>query len=144
MGSVTLLGDETSDISTKMNMKINHCRSLVGLAIVSFLLSFGHSVVAAPAPAAGLLVQAYSTLEQADHDYKGHRKAAMKQIEAAARLLGVSVRGKGKGHEPQGVSDAQLRSAQGLLQQAQSGLSGKPLRHVNKALQQLSIALNIK
>ena len=125
-------------------MKINLYRSFVGLAVVCFVLSFGQSLVAAPAPAAGLLVQAYTTLEQADHDYKGHRMAAMKQIEAAAKLLGVKVRGDGKGHEQQGVSDAQLRTAQGLLQQAQSGLSGKPLRHVNKALQQLSIALSIK
>jgi hypothetical protein len=125
-------------------MKINLYRSLIGLAFVCFVLSFGQSLVAGPAPAAGLLVQAYSTLEQADHDYKGHRKAAMKQIEAAAKLLGVKVRGDGKGHEKQGVSDAQLRTAQGLLQQAQSGLSGKPLRHVNKALQELSIAFSIK
>jgi hypothetical protein len=39
----------------------------------------------------------------------------LKQIEAAAKLLGVNVRGDGKGHENQGVSDAQLRTAQGLL-----------------------------
>ena len=125
-------------------MKINFYRSFIGLAAVCFALSFGQNLVAAPSPSAGLLVQAYTTLEQADHDYKGHRKAAMKQIEAAAKLLGVKVRGDGKGHEKQGVSDAQLRTAQGLLQQAQSGLRGKPLGHVNKALQQLSIALNIK
>ena len=123
---------------------MNLYRSVAGLAIVCFVLSFGQSLVAAPSPAAGLLVQAYTALEQADHDYKGHRIAAMKQIEAAARLLGVKVRGDGKGHEHQVISDAQLRSAQGLLQQARSGLSGKPLRHVNKALQQLSIALSIK
>ena len=126
------------------DMRINLCRTFVGLAVVCFVLSFGQSLVAAPSPAAGLLVQAYTALEQADHDYKGHRIAAMKQIEAAARLLGVNVWGEGRGHEQQGISDAQLRTAQGLLQQAQSGLSGKPLRHVNKALQQLSIALSIK
>jgi hypothetical protein len=125
-------------------MKINFYRSFIGLAVVCSVLSFGQNLVAAPAPAAGLLVRAYTTLEQADHDYKGHRKAAMKQIEAAAKLLGVKVRGDGKGHEKQGVSDAQLRTAQGLLQQAQSGLRGKPLGHVNKAQQQLSIALSIK
>jgi len=124
-------------------MRINCYRSIVGLAAVCFALSFGQSLVAAPPPSAGLLVQAYTTLEQADHDYKGHRIAAMKQIEAAAKLLGMKVHGDGRGHEKQGASDAQLRTAQGLLQQAQPGLSGKPLRHVNKALQQLSIALSI-
>jgi hypothetical protein len=125
-------------------MNLNRVRSFVGLAVVLSVLCSGRTLVAGPPPAAGLLVQAYTTLEQADHDYKGHRRAAMKQIEAAAKLLGVKVRGDGKGHEKQGVSDAQLRAAQGLLQQAQSGLSGKPLQHVNKALEQLSIALGIK
>lgn len=125
-------------------MKSNLYRSFVGLAVVGFVLSFGQSLVAAPSPAAGLLVQAYTTLEQADHDYKGHRVAAMKQIEAAARLLGANVHGNSKVHEKQGVSDAQLRTAQGLLQEAQSELRGKPLRHVKKALHQLSIALSIK
>src|ERR1035438_285941 len=105
-------------------MRTDLCRSFAGLAVVSFGPSFGESLVAAPAPAASLLVQAYTTLEHAAHDYKGHRVAAMKQIEAAAKLLGVKVRGDGKAHERQGVSDAQLRTAQGLLQQALPGLSG--------------------
>ena len=125
-----------------MNRNLFH--SFIGLAVVCSALCLGKSVVAGPPAASALLVQAYTTLEQADHDYKGHRIAAMKQIEAAARLLGVNVHGDGRGHEQQGVSDAQLRTAQGLLQQAQAGLSGKPLRHVNKALQQLSIALSVK
>ena len=114
------------------------------MAIVCFALSLSQRGFAGPSPAAGLLVQAYASLEQADHDYKGHRVAAMRQIEAAAKLVGVNVHGDGKGHETQGVSDAQLRTAQGLLQQARAGLAGKPLKHVNRALQQLSIALSIK
>jgi len=114
------------------------------MAVACCLLCFSRSVIAGPPPVAGLLVQAYTTLERADHDYKGHRHAAMKQIEAAAKLLGVNVRGDGRGHEKQGVSDAQLRAAQALLEQARPGLSGKPLVHVNKALRQLSIALSIK
>jgi hypothetical protein len=125
-------------------MRISIYRLVAGLTLVCLALSFSQHLLAGPSPAAGLLVQAYTTLGQADHDYKGHRVAAMKQIEAAAKLLGVSVRGDGKAHEKQGVSDAQLRTAQVLLQQAIPGLSGKPLKHVNKALQQLSIALSIK
>ena len=116
----------------------------MGLALVCLVLSFGQRVFAGPGAAGALLAQAYTALEQADHDYKGHRVAAMKQIEAAGKLLGVTIGGGGKGHEKQAVSDEQLRVAQGLLQQARSGLSGKPLKHVNKALQQLSIALTIK
>ena len=126
------------------DMKANLSSSFVSLVVVCFALSLGQSLFAEPSRSAGFLVQAYTALEQADHDYKGHRKAAMKQIEAAAKILGVSVHGDSKGHEKQSVSDTQLRTAQGLLQQAQSGLSGKALKHVDKALQELSIALSIK
>jgi len=126
------------------DMKTKVVRSFVGLAVVCFVLSLGYRLAAYPAPPAALLVQAYTTLEVADHDYKGHRVAAMKQIQAAGKILGVNVRGDGKGHEKQGTSDAQLRTAQGLLQQAQSRLSGKALKHVDKALQELAIALSIK
>jgi hypothetical protein len=120
----------------------NICRSLLGVAVACSVLTSGPKLVAAPSGA--FLVQAYTALEQADHDYKGHRVAAMKQIEAAGRLEGVNVRGDGKGHEKQGISDNQLRNAQGLLQQALAGLSGKALRHVEKAQEQILIALSIK
>jgi hypothetical protein len=125
-------------------MKIRLLRSLAGLVAASAVLLGGLNILAAPSPAGNLLVQAYTTLERADHDYKGHRIAAMKQIEAAGKALGVKVRGDGKGHEPQGESDARLRAAQGLLQQALPGLSGKPLQHVNAAIKQISTALAIK
>lgn len=126
------------------DMKNRLPRSIVSLAVVCLVFSLGRSLFAGPSPAGELLVQAYATLERADHDYKGHRVAAMKQIEAAGKLLGVHPRGDGKAHEKQGVSDEQLRTAQGLLEQARTGLNGKALEHVNKALQQLSIALKIK
>jgi hypothetical protein len=125
-------------------MRTNVFRPIIALAVVCLVLSFGYRVFAGPAASGALLAQAYTALEQADHDYKGHRVAAMKHIEAAGKLLGVTIGGGGKGHEKQAVSDEQLRAAQGLLEQARSGLSGKPLKHVNKALEQLSIALKIK
>ena len=52
---------------------------------------------------AALLKAAYLTLSVADHDYKGHRVAAMKHIEAAAKVLGVKLQGDGKGHEKQAI-----------------------------------------
>jgi hypothetical protein len=67
----------------------------------------------------------------------------MKQIEAALNVLGEKISGQGKGHEPQGTSDAQLRAAQVLLQQAGAGLTGKALKHVNEAASQISTALSI-
>jgi hypothetical protein len=90
------------------------------------------------------LEEAYATLAQADHDYKGHRAEAMKQIKMAAKELGGEISGHGKKHEPQGTSDAQLKAAQGLLQQASTGLAGKALKHVNKAIAELNTALAIK
>ena len=78
------------------------------------------------------------------HDYKGHRVEAMKQIEAAAKVLGVNLHGDGRGHEKQGVSDEQLRSARGMLEQARPGLKGKALKHVDRAISQVNTALKIK
>jgi hypothetical protein len=126
------------------DMNITFFRSFVGLAVVCSALSFGPRLMGRPAASADLLAQAYITLERADHDYQGHRVAAMKQVAAAGKLLGVTIRGEGKGHEKQGLSDDQLRKAQALLQEARSGLNGKALKHVNKAIQQISIALTIK
>jgi len=54
---------------------------------------------------AGQLRQAYAILSTADHDYKGHRKAAMKQIEEAAKRLGVTLTGDGKAREAQQTSE---------------------------------------
>ena len=122
-------------------MKSPLFRLLARLLPVFLFLAFSAKIYAAPAD---LLSQAYTTLSQADHDYKGHRVAAMKQIAAAAKVLGVTLSGDGKTREKQGSSDQQLRTAQGLLQQASSGLSGKALKHVNAAEKQLSIALKIK
>jgi len=119
-------------------------RSLAQVAVVCLALSFSMKLSAGPAAPGDLLRQAYTALEQADHDYKGYRIAAMKQIEAAGKLLGINLRGDGKGHEKQGVSDQQLRAAQALLEQAVPGLTGKPLKHVHRAIAQLNTALSIK
>lgn len=91
-----------------------------------------------------LLDDAYATLAQADHDYKGHRAKAMKQIDAALGEIGAKVSGKGKKHEPQGTSDAQMRAAETLLQQAGTGLSGKALKHVQKAIAEINDGLAVK
>src|SRR5271170_6389719 len=90
------------------------------------------------------LDDAYATLAQADHDYKGHRVRAMKLVEMAVNELGGKISGHGKGREPQGTSDAQLKAAQGLLRQAAAGLSGKALKHVNNAITEISHALAVK
>ncbi len=113
--------------------------------MAAFLLAFGLVTrVEAQTGSLPLLDDAYAPLAQADHDYKGHRVKAMQQIKLAVQELGGKISGKGKGREPQGTSDAQLRAAQALLQQAGGGLSGKALKHVNAAIAQINTALAIR
>jgi hypothetical protein len=125
-------------------------RFFISAAVLTLFLAFNTNLRAQSPPPAyppatpGLLSQAYAALSVADHDYKGHRVRAMKQIEAAAKELGFTLQGNGRGHEAQTTSDQQLRTAQGLLQQALPGLTGGPQEHVQKAIQQLSVALSIK
>ena len=91
---------------------------------------------------------AYRTLAKADHDYQGHRIAAMRQIEAACDLLGSDIRGDGTGHEPQALSDAQLREARATVSQVRNAIpAGQQPRiatHLDNAVKQIDIALTIK
>ena len=133
------------------------------ILIVTLLLGFGFPtrVHGKPpsSPSTGLLREALTSLAQADHDYQGHRAEAMKQIhlaieeltgkagvrrQAAIQARHPAIRTAAKLHEPQATSDAQLRAAEGLLQQASTGLSGLPLEHVSAAIAQLNIALTIR
>jgi hypothetical protein len=95
------------------------------------------------------VVQAYRVLEQADHDYQGHRVKAMEHLQKAGLILGVTLKGNGKGQEPQGNSDSQLKQAQSMLQRmSTSKVNGKrhqrAMTHVNNALSELQTALSIK
>jgi hypothetical protein len=113
---------------------------VVGLALLLWTVS---GLSAEPAGPARLLRQAYATLSVADHDYNGHRYNAMKQIESAAKLLKFDLRGDGRGHERQGVSDEQLRGARSLLEQAQVEVTGRPRKHIERAIKEINIALKI-
>jgi hypothetical protein len=136
-------------------MKTRLSRIFISTMALTLLLSFGATVRAQapppppPAPAyppatPTLLSQAYVALSAADRDYHGHRVHAMRLIEHAAKELGFSLAGGGHVREAQLTSDDQLRAAQGLLQQAATGLPPKAHEHVQKAIEELSIALSIK
>jgi hypothetical protein len=125
----------------KSNLFPRYAILLAALMLVFGLVTRGHAQTGGNL---ATLDDAYATLAHADHDYKGHRAKAMKQIELAVQELGGKISGKGKGREPQGTSDAQLRAAQTLLRETSGGLSGKSLKHVNAAIEQISIALSIK
>ena len=116
------------------------------ILFTSILLAFGlvSHAQAQSGNATGLLNDAYATLAQAKHDYKGHRVKAMKQIELALGEVGAKVTRTAKNHEPQGTSDAQLRTAQNLLEQASHELSGKALKHTDAAIKQINEALSIR
>src|SRR5271156_3297555 len=94
-----------------------------------------------------ILREAYETLHKSDHAYKGHRHEAMKQIEKACDLLGVNIRGNGKGHEPQPVSDEQLRDAQYKVQAVRNHIGNtepEVAGHLDAAAKQIGIALTVK
>jgi len=97
---------------------------------------------------AGMLQSAYFILATGDHDYKGHRVNAMHQVEAAAKLLGVTLSGDAKDRQPQPLSDAKLREAQGLLQNVLGAAEVKNqkrvTKHINNAINQINIALSLR
>jgi len=97
---------------------------------------------------AQMLRSAYIILATGDHDYKGHRVKAMHQVEAAADLLGMNVRGDAKDRQPQPLSDAKLREAQGLLQNVLGSAEVKSQKRISKhiieAINQINAALSIR
>ena len=97
---------------------------------------------------AGMLQNAYLILATGDHDYKGHRVRAMHQIEAAAKLLGMTLSGDAKDKQPQPLSDAKLREAQGLLQNVLGAAEVKNqervTKHITNAINQINTALSIR
>jgi len=147
-----------------MNVKL--CRVSIPTAVLALFLALGlNSRAQTPAPAtttpatkptkaqtqaadtaaSGLLTQAYAALEVADHDYQGHRVKAMKHIEVAGKVLGLTLGGQGTGHEVQTTSDQQLHTAQTLLQQALvPGLKPRVQKQINLALTEITTALSIK
>jgi len=97
---------------------------------------------------AGMLRRAYLILATGDHDYKGHRVRAMRQIEAAGDLLGMNLKGDAKDKQPQPLSDAKLREAQGLIRQVVGAAAVKDqkrvVKHLNAAINQINVALSIR
>jgi len=94
------------------------------------------------------LRKAYALLAVADHDYDGHRAMAMGAIDVACRLMGSDVRSEGVGHEQQGESDTQLKQAKALLETVRGSAAvaknERAQRHVDRAIDELKVALGIK
>ena len=99
-------------------------------------------------PEADMMHRAYRILAYGDHDYKGHRIAAMKQVKAAAGLLGLDLSGDDRDREKQVLSDEQLRSARDLLTHVldNSEVQGqiRIAKHIHNAIDQINKALAVR
>jgi len=120
-----------------------------------------------------LLKQALTLLEKADHDYEGHRAAAIKEIRGILHALANPANGQGNNQanstpgvrqppngpprggrnkqrpprnlqEPQAASDALMNQAKELLVQASGGLTDIPLQRINEAIAQIHTALQLR
>jgi hypothetical protein len=88
------------------------------------------------------LNDAYATLAQIKHPYKGHREQAMKQIASALKELGGTVNvHHAKALEPHSTADTQLKAAVSLLQPVNPGLSDKALQDIEAAIVEINDAL---
>jgi hypothetical protein len=152
MLAVDQLAARMSSILKRSVMNMGSSTSRAAAVILLLLLA---CFTASPASAANVatsesdsLKNAYATLSKADHDYKGHRKAAMDHIERACKLLGTPIKGDRKAGEAQGVSDEQLRAAQTILEavraQAAANNQKQVLTQIDDALAELKTALSIK
>ena len=131
----------------------------------------------AASPEVKTLRSALELLRGADHDYKGHRAIAMRKIEEACHILngkpivgvkgnpptagvvhagvGIGSAGKQAGQktekpelEPQATSDAQLKQAQGIVQEVlssiPSGTQPEVTTLLTEAVSELGTALTVK
>ena len=127
-----------------MNSKAKVFSVLLVMSTLTFGLP-GKLNAQPPAPdSAALLRQAYITLSYGNHDYNGHRYYAMREIEEAAKVMRFDLRGDGPGFERQRESDAQLRDARGVLEQARRELKGRARKHVDKAMGEIDAALRTR
>jgi hypothetical protein len=113
--------------------------------LTALILSFTTNAQARPAD---LMIDAYANLVNANHDYEGHRVNAMKHIEAAAKDLGIDLHGSARVHQRQGESDAQMRDAKHMLEDARTEFAERDRRriesHLTEAIHEINLALKIK
>ena len=97
---------------------------------------------------ADMMHRAYRILAHGDHDYKGHRLAAMNQVKKAADMLGLDLSGDDRDKEVQVLSDDKLREAKTLLTHVlgASEVKEQPAiaKHIQGAIKQIDTALAIR
>ena len=94
------------------------------------------------------LTHAYRLMKGADHDYDGHREAAMKEVRAAGEKLGLVLEGEGVKEESQWKSDKRMLEARRLLKEARNKLEDrdreKAAKELDVAIKELNQALKTK
>jgi hypothetical protein len=89
------------------------------------------------------LRHAYWILEQADHDYAGHRGKAMEEIRKAGKIIGMDLKGDGYGGEKPHWSDALMREARRNLQDIVEDTGGEEHKHIRVAIKEIDHALEV-
>jgi len=106
------------------------------------MVAFGDSAEAK------MLRDVYITLATGDHDYNGHRAAAMYQVKAAADLLGLDLGGDTKTRQPQVLSDDKMRESKGMIMQVMGAAEVKDqkkvVKHLQEAVHQINVGLGVK
>ena len=119
---------------------------LLSVLVVGMTLLFGAQAYAQSAR--DEIVHAYVLLKAANHDYAGHRNAAIKALEEAGHGLGLEMKGKGSAKELQMQSDEQMAEASRILHGARDQLSAADrehaAKHVNRAIEEIDQALKKK
>jgi hypothetical protein len=126
-------------------MKVNS-NKYIRLGAVLLALTFGISAYAETPREE--LVHAYRLMKGADHDYDGHREAAMKEVRAAGEKLGLALEGEGMKEEAQWKSDRRMNEARRLLKEARDKLEDrdreKAAKELDVAIRELNQALKTK
>jgi len=93
------------------------------------------------------LTHAFRLISGANSDYAGHRRRAMTEIEAAAKELGIEVRGEVSQNERQWKSDQQMSEARRLLVDARDHMEkqdrDRVAGHVETAIKEVEDALRM-
>lgn len=126
-------------------MKVNS-KKYIRLGAVLLAMTFGISAYAETPREE--LAHAYRLMKGADHDYDGHREAAMKEVRAAGEKLGLALEGEGVKEESQWKSDKRMAEARRLLKEARNKLEDRDREHaaaeVDAAVKEINMALKTK
>ena len=102
------------------------------MGVVALMLSFAARAYAEPPREE--LAHAYTMLKLANHDYGGHKQAAIREIEAAGHELGMNLEGHADEHEHQMKSDEQIAEASRMLHEVRDKMEENDRKRVAKHL----------